>query len=177
MNILLAGLFLGFGFIFNLACWVDSESSKTVKESVEKAQTGQENEMKILQTFKGAFSGVTQAKSLVINKKEDWENLWKEVHSLTIPPPPLPDIDFTKHTVLAAFMGQKPTGGYTISISKVIKKDKEILVYLESKEPPRDAMTIQSLTAPYCMVVVPKIEDEKMIQWQEAPKTGDNKPQ
>jgi hypothetical protein len=176
MNILLAGLFLGFGFIFNPICWGDAEFSKTVKESTEKTEAGQESEMKIIQTFKGMFSGITQAKNVVINKKEDWENLWKEVHSMTIPLPPLPEIDFTKHTVLATFLGQKPTGGYTVTISKVVKKDKEILVYLENKEPSRDAITIQSLTAPYYMVVVPKIEDEKMIRWQEAPKTEDNKP-
>jgi hypothetical protein len=166
MKILLICLFLGAGSLFNGLCLVNAESSQEDKKSSDKPEAKQGNELKITQTFKGTFSGVTQAKNVAINKKEDWEILWKEVHSTTLPLPPMPEIDFTKYTALATFMGQKATGGYAISIPKVIKKDKDILVLLESKEPPQDVMVIQAITAPYYMIVVPKIEDEKMIQWQ-----------
>lgn len=166
MNVLLVSFLLG--FILNFACMADTEPSKDVKEATDKMETTQEQELKIEQTFEGTQSGVNQAKNVVVNKKEDWENLWKEIHSMTLPLPPLPEIDFTKNTVLATFLGQKPTGGYTIVIPKIVKKDKEIIVTLESKEPPKEAMAIQVITAPYYVVVVPKIEDEKMIQWSVA---------
>jgi len=176
MNMLLTSFFLGVGLLVHLVCLGDMEPSKEEKRPAGEAEVAQGNELNIVQTFKGAFSGVTQAKNVVINKKEDWENLWKEVHSLTLPPPPVPDIDFSKYTVLATFSGQKPTGGYGVSIPKVVKKDKEILVFVENKEPSRDAMIIQAITAPYCMVVVPKIEDEKIVQWQMTPKAEGGKP-
>jgi hypothetical protein len=66
----------------------------------------------------------------------------------------LPDMnaDFFEHNaVIAAFLGQRRTGGYGISITRAA----DGIVHLEQESPAKGAMTTQALTAPFKIVSVP----------------------
>lgn len=67
----------------------------------------------------------------------------------------LPDVDFTKEMVIAAFAGQKSTGGYSIEIKKITKTGKKLFVQIEMTNPGRSCLNTQALTSPYHIVAIP----------------------
>lgn len=66
-------------------------------------------------------------------------------------------IDFKNYAVVAAFAGQKNTGGYNIVFNKTRHG---VLINLES--PPKGSMVIQMLTQPYKVALIPA-EEEKFL--------------
>ena len=55
---------------------------------------------------------------------------------------------------LAAFWGEKPTGGYSLEIRSARATGNRVAVRVSLREPPPDAMVIQTLTHPYAVAVV-----------------------
>jgi hypothetical protein len=76
--------------------------------------------------------------------------------------PPPPPINFEKEMVVAVFAGQKPTGGYSVKVEKVVYAAgrKTVWVVYSEKAPGPDAMTTQVLTYPSHVVAVTKVEGE-----------------
>lgn len=57
-------------------------------------------------------------------------------------------------------MGEKPTGGYAITVENVIETDKEIIIKVKELLPEPGAMLMQSITYPYTIV---KVNSKKEI--------------
>jgi hypothetical protein len=57
-------------------------------------------------------------------------------------------------TYLAAYWGEKPTGGYSMSVRSAHLKGDRVTVRLALKEPPRDAILTQAFTYPYAVAVI-----------------------
>lgn len=57
-------------------------------------------------------------------------------------------------TYLAAFWGEKPTGGYTVEVSSARMEDNQVTVRLVLQNPPPDAMVGQALTYPYAAAII-----------------------
>jgi hypothetical protein len=68
----------------------------------------------------------------------------------------MPAVDFTKHDVIAVFAGSEPSGGYAISISKIVDTADARVVYVTITSPGKGCMTTQALTSPYAVVTAPK---------------------
>lgn len=113
--------------------------------------------LKIEKEWKGYYSGYTKAERLVIKTEEQWREVWKRVYSLRLPKPELPEIDFQKDMVIAVFMGERTSVGYSIEITEITKRDEEILVSVEEKEPPSESIRAMALTQPYHIVVVRRL--------------------
>lgn len=57
-------------------------------------------------------------------------------------------------TYLAAYWGEKPTGGYSMSVQSARLEGNVVTVRLSLKEPPRGAILTQALTYPYAVAVI-----------------------
>jgi hypothetical protein len=77
-----------------------------------------------------------------------WQTLWTAHSTNTIP-----NVDFTKKMVVAAFMGQQPSSGYSIEIVKVEDDGKNLIVSYRETESAKGGAT--QLTSPYHIVTVP----------------------
>ncbi|MFP9098512.1 protease complex subunit PrcB family protein [Flavobacterium sp. RHBU_24] len=68
----------------------------------------------------------------------------------------IPEADFSKSDVVAVYMGQRNTGGYSITIESM-RVDGDT-TYLKKKEtkPEPGGMVSMALTAPYVIVAIPK---------------------
>ncbi len=62
--------------------------------------------------------------------------------------------DAGEGTYLAAFWGEKPTGGYTVEIISAWVEGSRVIVRLALKEPPPEAMVGQALTYPNAAAVL-----------------------
>ena len=105
---------------------------------------------------KGALSGIKEAKQEVIRDAAAWERFRKQ-HSISEQSAErIPPVDFSKEMIVAATMGTKRTGGYTIEIVRVEPTEKSLKIFVKRTSPPPGALTIQALTAPFHFVAVPK---------------------
>jgi hypothetical protein len=66
----------------------------------------------------------------------------------------VPTIDFEASNVVALFMGQKNTGGYSISLSGVTLSEETAIVQIITTAP-QDIATM-ALTEPYCIATISK---------------------
>ncbi|MCY3020404.1 MAG: protease complex subunit PrcB family protein [Planctomycetota bacterium] len=73
-----------------------------------------------------------------------------------------PGINFEKEMVLAVFAGEKPTGGHSVKIEKVVygAAKKTVWVIYREKAPEPGAGVTQALTYPSHVVAVKKVEGE-----------------
>jgi hypothetical protein len=120
------------------------------------AEAGGATKSAILREWKGLYGGLATPADKVIRTQEEWTTLWRQTHASQVPPPGAPKVDFATEMVIAVFMGQRPTGGYALTIEDVAFGDKEIRVTVREQAPPPDAITAQVLTQPFHMVVVKK---------------------
>lgn len=63
-----------------------------------------------------------------------------------------PVVDFSKQAVIALFMGQKNSGGYSIGIENVTDDGKSVTVTIKKKSP--EGMATMALSQPYCIASI-----------------------
>ena len=112
-------------------------------------------EMEIIEQWRGQVSAQDERKRVVVRDSDSWQPLWHAMRGKTVPMPDLPAIDFQKHMVIGAFMGTRPTGGFSVHITRVVQNDKVVVTVREQGPAPGDMVTM-ALTSPYHVVVVPR---------------------
>lgn len=97
--------------------------------------------------------------------------LWNRAYGNQLAQPPLPEVDFRRESVVAMFIGQRPTGGYQIVIDEVTIEGGEVYVSVRESQPAEDAITSQVVTSPWLMLSVTR--PELPIAWIRNADTGD----
>lgn len=92
----------------------------------------------------------------IITNQDQLLRLWNRAHGAQLTPPPAPDIDFRRDTVVAYFMGQRPTGGYSLEVRDVTVEGNEAYVSIRQREPAPGEIVTQVLTSPWVMIRVPR---------------------
>src|SRR3712207_5673101 len=69
--------------------------------------------------------------------------------------------DSGEGTYLAAYWGEKPTGGYSLAVESARLEGDRVTVRLVLKEPPRNAIVTQALAYPYAVVVVRNLDPRR----------------
>lgn len=93
----------------------------------------------------------------VIDNHEDLKKVYAVVKDELVP-----NIDFAKSRVVALFMGEKNTGGYTIGIESVRQEKGKVIVKVKKTYP--DGMATMALTQPY---MIAKIDTTRKIEFEE----------
>jgi PrcB C-terminal len=112
-----------------------------------------DNDLKILR--QGGYTLVSEAFVAVARDAETYQELRRLDDNL-----PILDSDaFNGMAVVAAFLGQRRTGGYSVEITR----SADGAVRISETRPPQGAMTTQVLSSPYKVVSVP-IENERALK-------------
>lgn len=98
-----------------------------------------------------SYGGRESKSNVVIKSHDELVSLYKELGWTNVP-----TIDFSQNNVVAIFMGQKNSGGYSIGVRKVTIEDNTAIINVTESGP--EGMATMVLTAPYCIVVVPKTD-------------------
>jgi len=110
----------------------------------------------------------SQRKDYVIRTQADWEKLYQKIYGVQLnakaarSDSALLKIDFAKQMIIAVFQGQKPSGGYSIEIAKLVRDGKRLEVVIEEKAPGKNCFTTQVLTHPFHVIVTEK-SDRKVV--------------
>lgn len=100
----------------------------------------------------GIYSNQPERKNQVIDALDGWETFWWGMDTTQS----LPDINFSENLVLVMFMGEHPSGGYSIGINKIIETNTALEVFLKEISPGQRCSVTLALTQPYTIAVVEK---------------------
>lgn len=114
---------------------------------------------------KGDFSGVRSKRLLVVRDVNEFTELWSDHVAGISPPQSQPTVGFGTDMLIAAFAGERPTGGYSITIEDVRENSDFIVIEIETETPGDNCAVTQAVTQPYHIVVVP--DSEKTVQFSE----------
>tara|TARA_B100000508_G_scaffold132537_1_gene121580 strand:+ start:939 stop:1403 length:465 start_codon:yes stop_codon:yes gene_type:complete len=106
--------------------------------------------------IQGSHSNMEAQAYLVLQDHASLQKVFSEINKTRKPSMPVPDIDFSKKTVLFLNMGQSSTGGHHISVGKIIKTEASIDVYVEGKSPKPGENVTMVITQPFVMVSLDK---------------------
>ena len=106
----------------------------------------------------------------LITNEGDLLRIWNRAYGTRLSPPPLPDVNFGREAVAAAFLETKPTGGYTLEVQGVTVDGNDVFIDLLETTPPAGAITTQSLTTPW--VIVRVLRENVGAAWFREPSTG-----
>ncbi len=106
---------------------------------------------KIVVLDQNVMSDVESFQTLILDDQQAYQDFVK-MHQLIIDPP----VDLRERTVIAVFMGMRPTGGYSVEITDTEEKDGQLLVYVSLKSPGENCINIQAFTYPYQIVSIKK---------------------
>jgi len=102
------------------------------------------------------ISGITEKSRRVIVDPAEWTALWDEIQTHVMPKPPVPSIDFGTRMVILATMGERTSGGHTISVIEVAEDEGTLYVVVEEATPGVQCMTTDVVTSPAVAVSVPR---------------------
>lgn len=102
---------------------------------------------------RGTDSQVSEPREVIARSAGEWRALWS-THSAER----APDIDVSRWTVVAVFLGTRPTGGYEVEITRVLQEGGATVVEYREQRPPPDAFLIQALTSPFHIVRIPRTD-------------------
>lgn len=105
------------------------------------------------QLKKDAFGGREERSNVIIKSEEELKALYTEMNWND-----MPDVNFNKWNVVALFMGQMSSGGHGIHVKSVTVDDGTATVHTIETNP-EGGMAPAVMTAPYCVVIIPKTEN------------------
>jgi hypothetical protein len=101
---------------------------------------------------KGVRSGIREPVQIAIRSQSEWQKLWRQHTSTSTASAPLPVVDFDKEIVAAVFLGERPTGGYTVEISAAEVAGSLLTVFVKETSPNPGAIVTQGFTQPFHIV-------------------------
>lgn len=107
----------------------------------------------------GDISGYFEETYLVVKTEAEWANVWKKHTAPSVPSSSPPEIDFSRNMVICAFMGERPTAGYNISIEE-IWIDGKMHIEIVKRSPQKDGVVAQVLTYPYAFALLERMDFE-----------------
>lgn len=106
----------------------------------------------ILDGFQGTQSQAVAPQPAVIRDRQVWAKLWADNFGATMA---VPEVDFAQRMAVAVFMGQRPTGGYSVMITSVERIDDRLVVNFRTRSPQPGDVVTQVITSPYAIAIIP----------------------
>jgi hypothetical protein len=101
-----------------------------------------------------------EAQNLVINDNAQWQSIWLTLSANQRDKPPLPEIDFTRRTIIAVFQGTQASSGYEISIEEIVESESSLDVTVKAFEPGSRCGVLGIVTRPLHIVEIEKTEKQ-----------------
>jgi hypothetical protein len=102
------------------------------------------------------MSQVDDTKQAVARTAPEFAALWRQHAGAT----PAPAVDFATRTVVAVFLGSRPTAGFTVEIIRTKPAGGKLIVQWQERRPGRDEVAAQILTSPAVIASIPKFAGE-----------------
>jgi hypothetical protein len=101
----------------------------------------------------GVYSGVPAERLVVVKDAASWAALWTEYTANVMPQPAIPAVDFNTRMVIGVFLGARPDGCYSVSITQVLQDSTDLSI--EYSEVRSQGACIQVITYPSHIISLP----------------------
>lgn len=101
---------------------------------------------------KDAMSSVDSPLQLVARDEAEWAALWRKHTGEST----APKVDFHARTVVAVFLGSRPSAGFAAEIVGTREANGTLVVQWQERRPSRDDITAQVLTSPAVIASIPR---------------------
>ena len=108
----------------------------------------------------GSTCGIAEKMELLISDEATWKALWDKIYAYSKPVPALPEVDWDNYRLVAAFMGQKSSGGYAISVENVQVTDSFAALTVVHNEPGATCFVTMGLSQPFVIAKIKGKFDE-----------------
>lgn len=118
----------------------------------------------------GTQSGIQEQTAVLIADPERWKAHWERHAKVFVPAPPPPPVDFDTSSLVAVHLGERRTGGYTVSIAAINREEGHLRVTAVERRPAPGAVVTMALTQPYHIVLIPRVEPGTVlaVTWEVA---------
>lgn len=135
-------------FTFLLGCNPSKNINPSMEKNYEYTQASFEN------LVEDQIGGYNKEEIRIISDRKGLLEVYGYVNRIRKPGFTIPNIDFSKETIVAVFMGEKTSGGYAVSIESVREENEKIIVQIKEIKPgPKDMVTMV-ITQPFCFVKI-----------------------
>ena len=100
--------------------------------------------------------GKTDSEFMVIKDKKALNEIYGLISKGRFPKLEIPLINFEQETVVALFLGEKTSGGYSISVEQIMNINDKVIVTYKIGFPKKGEMVTTVMTQPYCIIKMPK---------------------
>jgi anti-sigma factor RsiW len=101
------------------------------------------------QSWSGAESGVKDFREVVVRGRGAWRSLWEEMGQAA----PAPRLNFYDVAVVGVFTGEKPSGGYQVTLASPQEDNDSVVISYTIAAPP--ATAAPGVTHPYALMTIP----------------------
>jgi hypothetical protein len=130
---------------------------------IEGSQASAKRDMEFEVIDWGDQSGYNEETYLVVKTEAEWAKVWAKHTAPHMPTTPYPEINFSKNMVICAFMGKRPTTGYSICIRRMWAEEERIHVEIAKSGPPENLMVSEVITYPYVCASVERTDSEMIF--------------
>ncbi len=102
---------------------------------------------------KDSMSNVDEALQSVAQTEAEWAKLWRSHNT----DKPAPKVDLQARTVVAIFLGSRPTAGYDVEIVGTRLEGRGVVVEWAEVRPSKGSLLAQILTSPALIASIPKV--------------------
>lgn len=112
--------------------------------------------------WSGPYGGSNEKGFRTISDLETWRALWAGLSTA-----PAPAVDFKRDQVVAIFLGERPSGGYRVSIQQILTTEVALIVRYGETTPPPGRTPAPGATSPYVLRTTPR--SELPVRFEKAP--------
>lgn len=105
--------------------------------------------MNFVDLERGSQANADERSFELVMERDRLEDVWRRIGAAP------PTIDLTRNAVIAAFLGQRSSGGHSVAVTRVELHGDAVHVWVRVREPGPGCMTTQALTSPYHVVSIP----------------------
>src|SRR5688500_3342635 len=110
------------------------------------------------------YSGVDARRRVVLRTHFELDEFFSAVYRNYSPRPAAPTIEFGTHSVVAAAMGTRSSGGYAIDIKGVSVDGTALVVTIEERSPAAMCIVTQALTAPVVLARIARTDQVSFVE-------------
>lgn len=144
------------GLVMVLIACSSSRQDTTAQDQV----LGQPLEYEIL--LEESYGGTDKPENRVITTQKELESVYAVINRMRRPGIAVPQVDFSKKTVVAVFMGKQSSGGNRVEIKKIAETGDTVEIHVRKIHPGEGDMTTMAITQPFVFAEIP-VSDKKVI--------------
>lgn len=115
----------------------------------------------------GTFCSIDTKREEVINNKDEYDKLMKDVYMNLDQMPKVPVVNFEKNTLVAVFIGARNTGGYMVNIDSIMEGSKNLTVMVTESKPGKNCVVTEAITKPFVIMKIPKTDKKAVFKYNE----------